>query len=284
MEADNVRIDAGGLPVIEQLSVKTTGNNVVVLGAPRVLFEACAGTRAVTSGALRLNGMSPQHAAAAGAVASAPMDVPVPGRWTLRDLVRENARLAGHPRRELDALARAALHALGLDAMMQTRLAAADPTVKRAAMIAAALATGAETILVEDFTSGLPDAAGRALARMFVSASKRRRWIVFAAQLALSSPLGLHADDAMLFVGGRLVVSGPPAEIAARDRTFTLRAAGDREAFTAALRDRGVKVDVEGGSLTVTLPEGVSTLELVRMASAQSVVVLELLPVSGALV
>jgi ABC-type multidrug transport system ATPase subunit len=285
LEADNVRIDAGGVPVIEQLSAQTTESNVVVLGAPRALFEACSGTRPVRSGRLRVCDASPRRAVSEVLIASAPMDVAVPPKWTLHDFVRENARLAGHPRRELDVRARDALHALGLDPMIRTRLGAAELAVKRAAMIASALATGAETLLVEDFTAGLTDAAARSLARLFVTAAKNRRWVLFAGQLTLSSPLGLNADEALLFVGGRFVCSGAPAEIATRDRTFTVRTSGDREAFATHLRDQGATVDADGArSLTVTLPEGLSTLDLVRMATTQNVVVLELLPVSGALV
>jgi ABC-type multidrug transport system ATPase subunit len=285
-EADNVRIDVGGVPVLEQLTVKTTGSNVVVLGAPHALFEACGGLRPVMSGRLRMCGASPQRAIDEVLLALAPMDVPVPGRWTLDDLARESARLAGHPRRELAARARDALRALGLDAMSRTRLAGADLAVKRAAMIAAALATGAETLLVEDFTAGLADASARSLARLFVTATKGKRWMLLAGQLALSSPLGLHADEALIFASGRLVCSGPPAEMATRDRTFSLRTTGDIAAFAAHLREQGVSVETGDGSraLTVTLPEALSTLDLVRMAASQSIVVLELLPVAGALV
>jgi ABC-type multidrug transport system ATPase subunit len=168
--------------------------------------------------------------------------------------------------------------------MTEVRLGAADQAVKRAAMIAAALATGAGTLLVEDFTSGMPDAAARSLARLFVTACKGRRWILFAGQLALASPLGLHADEAWLFVDGRLVASGPPAEIATRDRCFSVRTRGDGEALASRLRERGATVESDADCLTVTLPEELTTLDLVRIATAQNVLVLELLPVSGALV
>ena len=297
--ADNVRIDSHGAPVIEQLTVETTGTNVVVLGAPQVLFDTCAGMHDVTGGTLTIAGMHPHDAVRAGALASAPADVTLPPRWTILELARESARLAGHPRRELKARAITALRALQLDALRQTRLGAAEPAVKRAAVLAAALATGAETLLVGDFTTGLPDAAARALAKLFVTACVGKRWILFAGHLSLSSPFGLHADEALVFAGGRLVHSGSPAEIATRDRTYSVRIAGEgAPAFATALRERGVLVNgsaADGTSrtpsddahdahaLTVTLPAELSTLELVTMARAGNVVVVELLPVSDAL-
>jgi ABC-type multidrug transport system ATPase subunit len=287
LDADSVRIDAGGAPVVEQLTTTTTGSNLVVLGAPRVLYEACAGTLEVTSGTLNVSGAAPREALAAAAIASAPVDVALPPRWTLRDLVHESARLAGHPRREQDTRANAALHALGLDALARNRLAGVDTAVRRGAVIAAALATGAETIIAEDFMPGLPDLAARSLGRMFIAACEGRRWILFAGQLALSSPLGMHADEALLFAGGRFVCAGPPGEIATRERTFSLRTSGDgAKAFATSLRERGAQVegDAEARALTVTLPDGFVVLDLLRMAAAGNVVVLELLPVSGTLV
>jgi ABC-type multidrug transport system ATPase subunit len=284
LEADSVRIDVGGVPVVETLTAKTSGNNVVVLGAPRALFEACSGVRAPSSGTLRVAGRRPRGALEDGLIASAPMDVPVPPRWTVLGLATESARLAGHGRRERVERAKQAVRALGLDAVATTRLGAAETAVKRAAMIAAALATGASMLVVEDFTAGLADAAARSLARLFVTACKDRRWLVFAGQLPLSSPLGLHADEALLFAEGRFVCGGPPAELAARERTYSLRTSGDHGALASHLRERGVTVDDHARALMVTLPDGFSTLDLVRLAVAESVVVLELLPVSSALV
>ena len=284
IDASDARIDQGGVPVVEGLNVKTTGSGVVVLGAPRALFQACAGILSVTRGTLRVGGALPREAAQQASIASAPMDVLVPPKWTLRELVIENVRLAGHPRREATERALAAVHALGLDAMARTKLGAADLAVKRGAMLAAAVGTGAGVLLVEDFTTGLPDASARSLGRLFVADCKDCRWVFFAGQLALASPVGMHADEALLFGGGRLLACGPPAEIAARERTYSVRLAKDGGAFAEALRGRGVAVETDHDKLVVTLPEGLSPLEVVRIAVAQHAVVLELVPVSDALV
>ena len=282
LHADNVRVD-DGVPVVEGLTIETTGTNVAIVGAARALFEAVCGVRPVTRGTLRICGMSPRDALRAGAIASAPIDVPVPARWTVLEFARENARLAGQAKSTADKLAKDALHAMQLDAYATKKLAAVDMPVKRAAMIAAALATGAGAIVVEDFTAGLPDAAARSLSKLFVAACEGRRWVVFAGRLALSSPLGLHADEALLFAGGRFVCAGLPAEIASRERTYTVRTSGEAEPFAAKLRERGAHVEAVGSALTVTMPEDFATHELVALARDSNVIVLELLPLSGAL-
>jgi ABC-type multidrug transport system ATPase subunit len=286
LSAEGVRIDDHG-PVLEQLTVATSGTNVAVVGAPRALFEAASGLRDVTAGSLRVAGLDPRDAVRAGALASAPVDAPMPARWKALDFAVENARLAGHGRTESARLAAQALRAMELDPKARTRLADADAAVKRAAMLAGALATQAPVLLVEDFTAGLPDGSARTLARLFVQACAGRRWALFAGRLALSSPLGLEAEEALLFAGGRFVCAGAPAEVAARDRTFSVRTAGAAEAagaFADKLRERGahVEADEAGRALTVTMPDDLSTLELVKLARTSDVVVLELLPLSGA--
>ncbi|HEY1959838.1 MAG TPA: hypothetical protein VGH28_29715 [Polyangiaceae bacterium] len=281
--AENVRIDAGGSPAIERLTFASSGSNVAFVGAPRALFEAACGLRAVTSGTLRIGGLEPREALALETIASAPADVPVPPRWTAMDLAIESARLAGHGRRDRRRLAEAAVHAMQLDA--RARLGAAALSVKRAALLAAAIATDAPLLVIEDFTPGLPDAEARALARVFVTAAKGRRWALFAGRLALSSPLGLEAEEAVLFSGGRFAYAGMPAEIATRERTFSVRTSGAAAGVLAdKLRERGADVDADesGRALTVTMPEGLTTLDLVTIARAADVVVVELQPLSGA--
>jgi ABC-type multidrug transport system ATPase subunit len=283
LRAEGVRIDDRG-PVLEQLTATTSGANVAVVAAPRALFEAACGLREVTTGTLRVCGLEPREAVRAAAIASAPVDVPVPARWNVLDFATESARLAGNGGRAGARLAAAALRAMQLEGHARTRLGPADPAVKRGAMLCAALATDAPALFVEDFTPGLPDGVARSLARMFVQACRGRRWALFAGRLSLSSPLGLEAEEALLFAGGRLACAGVPAEIATRERTFSVRTASAQSAFGDKLRERGAKVeaDASGRALTVTMPDDLTTLDLVRIARDADVVVLELLPLSGA--
>ena len=253
---------------------------MAVLGAPRALFAAAAGMREVSGGVLRVAGLAPSEALRAATIAAVPVDVPLPASWTALRFVMANARLAGQSANA----ARTALEAMQLGSYANVKLAAAAPVVRRAVMIASALATGAETLLVEDFSPGLPDDAARSLSRAFIHAARERRWLLFAGRLALSSPLGIQAEEALVFSGSRLLASGPPAEIAARERTFSVRVQGAKAGvYAERLREHGATVQAAGASLTVTMTAALTARDLVLVAKETDVVVLELAPLSPAL-
>jgi hypothetical protein len=283
LSARGVRIDEGGVPVIDHLEAQTTAGAVVILGAPRALFAAVAGLRDVSGGTLHVAGLPPVAASRSARIASAPLDGPLPGRWTVLRFVTENARLAGLGARAAQS-ARTALEAMQLTPHAQVKLARAALAVRRAAMIAAALATEAEVLIVEDFSPGLGDDEARGLARVFVAAVGARRWMLFAGRLALASPLGIQAEEALVFSGSRLLASGPPAEIASRERTLAMRVHGAKAGtYAERLRERGATVQSAGSTLTVTMPPELTPRDLVLLAKEADVVVLELAPLAPAL-
>src|ERR1700722_1964053 len=98
LSASSVRVDVDGVPALDGLSLATTGDKVLVLGAARALFEAAAGLRSVLRGDLGVDGRPPKEAAREAAVACAPLDPPLPGRWTLMQYVHWSARLVGYSR------------------------------------------------------------------------------------------------------------------------------------------------------------------------------------------
>ena len=266
---------------MDRLTVQTTGLAVALVGAPRALLSALMGLREVSGGTLRIAGMAPAEAVRSAKVAAAPLDVPMPGRWTVTRFVTESARLAGRG----SQAAHTALEAMQLLGQANVKLAGAAPAVRRATMIASALATGAETLLVEDFSPGLPDEAARALARVFLSAVNGHPWILFAGRLALASPLGMEADEALVFSGSNLLAAGPPAELAGRERTFSVRVSGAKaEVYAERLRERGATVQASSvTALTVTMPPELTPRDLVLVAKDTDVVLLELAPLTPAL-
>ncbi len=100
LEAERVRIDVACAPALDGLSLTTTGDHLLVLGAPRALAEAVCGVRAVVHGALRIAGESPAAALETGAVAGSTGDAPTPPKWTPREYVTWSARLVGSTRSE----------------------------------------------------------------------------------------------------------------------------------------------------------------------------------------
>jgi ABC-type multidrug transport system ATPase subunit len=286
LSAESVRIDVGGVPTVDGLSFSTTGERVLVLGAASALFEASGGMRAVARGELRVEGMAPLAAIRAGIAACAPRDPPMPPSWTVRQYATWSARLAGNARATAEALAEDALARLKLSSLTKTKLAGASLALRRATVVAAAIATGATTLLVEDPLGGLADDAARTFARAVARGLSDRRSAVFAARVPLDSPVALTADEAIVVDGSHVAARGDPAEIASDERTFTLRVGGDVGAFANAIRAHGAKLLAPA---TASIPARVSvhlgtlgTRDLLRIAQASNAIVLELRPIARA--
>jgi len=282
LASSSLRVDISGTPAIDGLSLASTGDHILVLGAARALFEAAAGLRAITRGELRVAGQEPLAALRAGAVAGAPLDPPMPSTWTVRHYVTWSARLSGHGGGTARALADEAMARMKLGELAARKLATVAPAGRRGAVIAGALATGAPVVLVEDLLGGLPDDAGRSFARVVVRALADRRSVFFAARVALDSPIALVADEALVIDGSRVGGQGDPAEIASRDSAFVLRVAGDARAFVDAVEAQGGRLlgspgDPSQARLTIDLG-ALHTRDLLRIAADSNAVVLELRP------
>jgi ABC-type multidrug transport system ATPase subunit len=286
LAASGLRVDVGGSPAIDGLTLATTGERVLVLGAARALFEAAAGLRAASRGELLVEGTSPRAAVGGGAVASASLDPPMPPGWTVLQYVTWSARLAGHPRATARAMAGEALEQMRLERVATTKLGAAAPTTRRAAVLAAALATGARTLLVEDPLPGLPSEAERPFARVVARALGERRVVVFAGRMPLESPLALAADEALVIDGTVVSAQGAPGELAAGERTVALRVHGEVAAFAQAVQAAGGRAEVTVGTpppVHVRVELGpLAARDLLRIAGECDAVVMELRPVARA--
>lgn len=286
IHAEALRVDVAGTPVLDGVTFSTTGHSVAILGAPRALFEACAAERAPTSGSLRLAGLSPDEASRQARVAVAPLDPALPPAWTARTYASWSARLVGHDKDTADRNARDAIAMLRMGTVADTKLGGAPLHIRRGAVLAGALATGAELLLFEDPTPGLADDVGRTLARVLAQAldetptSPARGWVLFGARLPLTSPFAHRAEEAFLFSRGQLARSGAPGELAASEHTFHVRVSGPRDTFVDALRKRGADVVPEDTHLTVRLDDALATRDLFQLAEDAHVVLLELVPIA----
>jgi hypothetical protein len=102
--------------------------------------------------------------------------------------------------------------------------------------------------------------------------------------MPLTSPLALHADEAIVASSSRVEAQGPPAELAAASSRFVARVHGSMDGLTAELHARGVGVEVQGGQVIFDLNGALSTTDLIAMCAAADVAVVELVPVARALV
>jgi ABC-2 type transport system ATP-binding protein len=262
------------------------GDHVLLLGAARALFEAAAGLRALSRGELLVEGLPALEAIRGRVASSAPLDPPLPGTWTVIEYTTWSARLAGHDRATARSLAAEALARMQVTSMEKTRLASALPALRRATVLAAALATGATTLLVEDPTLALPDDAARPLARAFTRAASDLRTVVFGGRVQLESPVALAADEAIVVDGSDIAAQGAPAEIAASARTLAVRVLGDFDAFRRAVEERGGRLVVAPGAassahMRVDLGP-LAARDLLRIATESNAVVVDLRPLARA--
>jgi ABC-type multidrug transport system ATPase subunit len=286
LEILDARIDVGGAPAIEGLALRTSGERALVLGAARALFEAACGVVAPVRGQVRVHGEEAQAALRSGAVAGAPLDPAMPPSWTPRAYVTWSARVTGRDKETAEALAADAIARLKMESFADARLKK-TPDIglvpRRATAIAAALATGAQVIMLEDPTGGLPDAAARSFGRIVVGALEGRSWAVFAPRAVLASPLALAADEAIVVAGSRVAAQGDPAGLAARDRTYTITVHGAAEELARAVEARGARVSRSDEKLTVDLGDALSTRDLMQLALEVRAVIVELAPISRTL-
>jgi hypothetical protein len=152
-------------------------------------------------------------------------------------------------------------------------------------VLAAALATGAAVIAVEDPLAALPEEIARTWARILVSALADRSWLVFAARISLTSPVAMNADEALMVSSSRLDAQGPPAEIAAADRRYVARIHSTQplEALRARLAERGAKMEVQGAQVLLDLGSTVTTADLLGICAELDATVVEIAPVARAL-
>jgi ABC-type multidrug transport system ATPase subunit len=284
LAASSLRVDVAGAPAIDGLTLESRGQRVLVLGAARALFEVTAGVRDVEHGELRVDGTSPRFASRAGVAAAAPLDPPMPPRWTVFQYIWWSARLSGRSKSQAEGAVNDALERLQLLAHTSARLGPAPVTVRRATVVGAAIATGARVVLLEDPTLGVSGDVGRSFARVIARALQDQPTLLFAGRLTLDSPVVLAADEAIAIEGSKVVAQGAPAEIATRENSFAVGATGNVRAFMDALTaqggflresessDRSARFTVDLGAL--------GTRDLLRVADACRTVVLELRPVA----
>jgi ABC-type multidrug transport system ATPase subunit len=281
----SVRIDVDGVPAIDGLSFASTGDSVLVLGSARALFEAAGGLRPIERGEIQVGGLRPWQAIRAGFVAAAPLDPPLPLRWSPLQYVTWSARLAGHPGKVATSAAADAIERFALVAFARAKLGKSSLAARRATVVAAAYVTGATALIVEDPCAGMsPEVAGP-FARIVVRALAGRRAIWFASRVALESPLGLAADEAILLEGSRVAIQGAPAQIASNTHAFSLRVAGEVRAFATAMASAGARPLAPSDP---SMPAHMSldlgplgTRDVLQIALDCGAVILELRPLAG---
>jgi ABC-2 type transport system ATP-binding protein len=285
LQIEDLRVDVDDVPACDGLTLQTRGDRVLVLGAPRVVFEATCALRPVMRGLLKVRGGEPGAAVRGALLAGVPLDPPLPPKWTALDYVTWSARLAGHGAGDARTLAKDALALAQLGPLATSTLDRMVPHARRGVVLAAALATGARVLALEDPLAALPEEIARSWAKVLVQALGDRSWVVFAARLSLTSPLAMSAEEALMVSSSRLDAQGPPAEVAAADRRFVARihSAGPLEVLGARLSERGATMSVQGAQVLLDLGESMTTSDLLGLCTELDATVVEMVPVARAL-
>lgn len=282
LEIVRARIDVAAVPAVDGLSAVTTGERVLVLGGATALFEAASGVRVPSHGDVLLRGEPARKAVRAANAAGAPFEPPLPPKWTAREYVTWSARICGHAANDARLLAARAIERMQLKAVADEPLVKAAAETRRAVSVAAALATGAKTLVLEDPTRGLPDVVARNFSRVLIRALEGCGWAVFASHIPLASPLAMDADEAIVLVGDVVVAQGAPAELSARERAYAVRVLGSTADFTRIASSRGAIISGRGAELTVDLGDSLAVSDLLRAAAEAKATIVELRPLAHA--
>jgi ABC-type multidrug transport system ATPase subunit len=292
LEARDLRVDtppgssgSSGAPCIDGLSLESQGRRLLVLGAPRGLFAAVSGMIAPSRGSLLIDGEPSRSALALNLVAGAPLDPPLPPTWTPRSYTSWSSRLAGHTAPDAGERTDRALDRLAMTAVANLPLRGLPLHIRRATVIAAALATGARTLVLEDPTAGLPDEIARTFGRIVLDALGEAPFIVFAGRAPLDAPISLAADEAILLNGSAVAAQGPLRDLAAHEATYAVRVVGESARFAELVRARGGVVNhgAEGALMTVHLAGDCKrTRDLLDAADEAKAVLVELRPIARA--
>jgi ABC-2 type transport system ATP-binding protein len=285
LKIEDLRVDVDDVPVCDGLTLQSRGERVLVLGAPRVVFEASCALRPVMRGLLRVRGAAPEAAVRGGVVTGAPLDPPLPPKWSAVDYVTWSSRLAGHTSADARRLAKDAIADVQLGPLASGPLERMLPHARRAVVVAAALATGASVIALEDPLAQLPEEIAMSWAKILVQALGERSWLVFAPHVPLTSPLAMSADEALMVSSSRLDAQGPPAELAAAGRRFVARihSTGPLETLGARLSERGATMDIQGAQVLLDLGSSMTTSDLLGLCAELDATVVEMVPVARAL-
>ena len=284
LEAEDLRVDVSGVPVVDGLSLSLPGPRGIVAGAPRALARALAGLAPIARGSLRVGEELPDRG-----VALVPSDLRVPARWQVAEYVAWNARLAGASASEAKERTDAALACLELGGAARSRLDRAPEAVRRGAAVAAAIVTSPRVVVLEEPAAGLPEDVAAMFLFLVVEALGETPWIACTSRLAYGSPLARAATTALVVSGSRVVAEGAPAALAQAARRYQARvaaargAAGDVESclaeLGARLADHGARLSPRGAAhVTIELGETLTTADLFRLALDARCVFLELAP------
>jgi ABC-2 type transport system ATP-binding protein len=281
--AQDLRIDVKGAIAIERVTFTSHGHSVALLGDEHGILAAIGGTADIRAGTLTILGSALGDGAhlRSNLVGMAPIDPPLPPRWTAREYLVWGARLAGADRSSAERDASQTLSEFGLESVGGNRLDSLPLAERRVLVLAqAVIARPAVLVAVTPF-AGLGGREASYVSVAWATASRGRRWIVSLSNLYLGSAesvLAQSADDLLLFSSGRLVRQGKLDRLEKGAVGYTVTVRSKIEELRAALRERGI--DLTGGPrrFFVELPKEMKAQDLLSISADIGAPIVELVP------
>ncbi len=292
LDFDAARIARADGSLSDPLTLNAAGPRVTLVGRFDALFALLSGAATLGSGRALVAGIAAERAVASGHVGLAPLDPELPTAWTAERYLVESALLMGLDAAAARAQARDRLQIFELVGRARQKLGDLL-LIERLALMLAAATLGRPTVLCAEAPLYRLDAAGQAyVQRVLERAVDRRPVIVSIPELAPSGPERGLVDlaDQVSWEHGR---AAPNSSGSSSRYTAAVLARG--AAWCAALEARGIRFqtlsvdpvllgiapDAGAGAcrVLVELPDGASSLELVRLAAETNAPLVELVPV-----
>ena len=287
LELDGARIDQGGVPLIEGLTLTISGPSAGLVGDVGGVFALIGGGAHLAAGRAQVLGHPAEGAVAAGALGVCRAELELPPSWELGRYLTEGARLGGLGRRSAADRVRAVLSELELSHLSTRRLSTLTLAEQRAAGLALALLDAPPTLAIEAPTRGLDDRGVELICRAIERARAGRQLLLSTqalphtgAEHALWSSLG----EVIVLEAGAIVERGPLAARGPPGDRYLISVTRHGAELGAKLESDGFRVTFADGSarLVVSRPEAGDTDAIVEAALAVEAPIVELIPLSAA--
>jgi len=250
LQCDDARVDVDGVPVLDGLSFATQGDRVGLLGDWGWLFRVLARQAEVSSGGVLVHGYPANTAVADGVVGLSLHDPGSPEGWTGLQYLQHSARLAGLGADAADGEARTVLERVGLLPSGHRKLGALAPVERRALLLTHVALGSPPVIALEGPLAGLHPAWAEHMTLLLARLAPHARWLVSVHDPGLDAPERALLDrlDEVLWLRGGVVSRTTAAQLLEPRSGYSLVVTRNAAALRAELRQRGHRVELEGGS------------------------------------
>ncbi len=281
---EDARIDVDGVPLVEQLNLKSSAERIGLVGDWSPLFALLGARAELVRGRAEVLGVPAERAVASGQAGLALAESEWPESNTVEGYLAASARLAGFGRGRASEVGRQALGELGLEPFAGRRIRDLDLLERRGLALAHAVLGSPRIVALEAPLSGLPEPSARVLTGWIERAVRGRALLISAPSLRLPGPERGFFDGLgeLLVLGpGGLAWGGAPAEVLTGAQRYSLLVGGESTELVSYLREQGIETSVAGTYLLLELrtPEA---LDVVHDALVdRKIQVRELVPIAS---